>query len=287
VAGSSDIADDAIGSDQISDGAVTTTTIADDAITTPKIVANAITAAKIQAASITVDKLSGDVSESFAFGLYNATATSLSSTLVTFGEFTTPAPDADIKKSGVLQAVFGINASSPSGNFTVGVKVERKSKGATSGTLLGTVVGQGSVAFGARYIEIVGNLMGQFDMFGGLATSQTSPSNVYNVVSVEYQSSTGRTRIIYASNDTIAVTTSVYYNADKWTSSGTWIAYSPLSVSRFGIIGISALTNHTLFQPLSASSTEETYRVRAQTFSLTSGSASMSVGLVGQVHLLR
>ena len=266
---------------------ITAGQISAGAINTDELAANAVTAAKIQAASITVDKLSGDVSESFAFGLYNATATSLSSTLVTFGEFTTPAPDADIKKSGVLQAVFGINATSPSGNFTVGVKVERKSKGATSGTLLGTVVGQGSVAFGARYIEIVGNLMGQFDMFGGLATSQTSPSTVYNVLSVEYQSSTGRTRIIYASNDTIVVTTSVYYNADKWTSSGTWIAYSPLSLTRFGIIGISALTNHTLFQPLSASNTEETYRVRAQTFSLTSGSASMAVGLVGQVHLLR
>jgi len=261
--------------------------IAAGAINTDELAANSVNADKIQAASITVDKLSGDVSESFAFGLYNATATSLSSTLVTFGEFTTPAPDADLKKSGVLQAVFGINATSPSGNFTVGVKVERKSKGATSGTLLGTVAGQGSVAFGARYIEIVGNLMGQFDMFGGLATSQTSPSTVYNVISVEYQSSTGRTRIIYASNDTIAVTTSVYYNADKWTSSGTYIAYSPLSINRFGIIGVTALTNHTLFQPLSASSTEETYRVRAQTFLLTSGSASMSVGLVGQVHLLR
>lgn len=276
-----------ITANEIASNTITAGQIAAGAINTDELAANSVNADKIQVNSITVDKLSGDVSESFAFGLYNATATSLSSTLVTFGEFTTPAPDADLKKSGVLQAVFGINATSPSGNFTVGVKVERKSKGATSGTLLGTVAGQGSVAFGARYIEIVGNLMGQFDMFGGLATSQTSPSTVYNVVSVEYQSSTGRTRIIYASNDTIAVTTSVYYNADKWTSSGTYIAYSPLSLNRFGIIGVTALTNHTLFQPLSASSTEETYRVRAQTFLLTSGSASMSVGLVGQVHLLR
>ncbi len=245
-----------------------------------------LSADRIQADSITVDKLSGDVSESFAFGLYNALATSLSTSKTTFGEFTTPAPDANIKKAAVLHAAFGINASSPSGDFTVGVTVERKSKGVTSGTALGTVVGNGSVAFGARYIEIAGNLLTQIDMYGGIATSQTSPSSIYNVVSIEYQSSTSRTRIIYASNDAISSGT-VYYNADKWTSAGTYLTYSPLSVPRYGIIGVTALTNHILFQPLASSDAEETYRIRAQTFGLTSGSASMTVGIAGQIHLLR
>ena len=265
---------------------ITAGQIATGAINTDELAANAVTAAKIQAASITVDKLSGDVSESFAFGLYNATTTSLSSSMTTFGEFTTPAPDASIKKAAVLHAAFGINASSPSGDFTVGVTVERKSKGTTSGTDLGTVVANGSIAFGARYIEIAGNLLTEIDMYGGIATSQTSPSSVYNVVSIEYQSSTSRTRIIYASNDVISSGT-VYYNADKWTSSGTYLTYSPLSVPRYGIIGVTALTNHILFQPLASSDAEETYRIRAQTFLLTSGSASMSVGIAGQIHLLR
>ena len=250
------------------------------------IVDGTIVANKIKAASITVDKLSGDVSESFAFGLYNALATSLSSSMTTFGEFTTPAPDANLKKAAVLHAAFGINASSPPGDFTVGVTVERKSKGVTSGTALGTVVGNGSVAFGARYIEIAGNLLTQIDMYGGIATSQTSPSSVYNVVSIEYQASTSRTRIIYASSDVISSGT-IYYNADKWTSAGTYLTYSPLSVPRYGIIGVTALTNHILFQPLASSNAEETYRIRAQTFGLTSGSASMTVGIAGQIHLLR
>ncbi len=265
---------------------ITAGQIAAGAINTDELAANAVTAAKIQAASITVDKLSGDVSESFAFGLYNSTTTSLSSSMTTFGEFTTPAPDASIKKAAVLHAAFGINASSPSGDFTVGVSVERKSKGTTSGTALGTVVANGSIAFGARYIEIAGNLLTEIDMYGGIATSQTSPSSVYNVVSIEYQSSTSRTRIIYASNDVISSGT-VYYNADKWTSSGTYLTYSPLSVPRYGIIGVTALTNHILFQPLASSDAEETYRIRAQTFLLTSGSASMTVGIAGQIHLLR
>jgi len=265
---------------------ITAGQIATGAINTDELAANSVTAAKIQAESITVDKLSGDVSEAFSFGLYNATSTSLSSSLTTFGEFTTPAPDASIKKAAVLHATFGINASSPSGNFTVGVAVERKSKGVTSGTALGSVVANGSIAFGARYVEIAGNLLTQIDMYGGIATTQTSPSSVYNVVSIEFQPSTSRTRIIYASNDTIS-SGIIYYNPDKWTSSGTYLTYSPFPVHRYGIIGVTTLTHHILFQPLAKSDAEETYRIRAQTFVLTSGSASMTVGLAGQIHLMR
>jgi hypothetical protein len=250
------------------------------------IVDGTIVADKIQASSITVDKLSGDVSEAFSFGLYNATSTSLSSSMTTFGEFTTPAPDANIKKAAVLHATFGINASSPSGDFSVGVSVQRKSKGVTSGTALGSVVANGSIALGARYIEISGNLLTQIDMYGGIATTQTSPSSVYNIISIEFQSSTSRTRIIYASDDVISSGT-IYYNADKWTSSGTYLTYSPFSVHRYGIIGVNTLTHHVLFQPLAKSNAEETYRIRAQTFVLSSGSASMTVGLAGQIHLMR
>ena len=236
--------------------------------------------------NLQVSNLSGDVSESFAFGLYNATSTTLSSSATTFGQFTTPAPDASLKKSAVLHATFGILASSPSDNFTVGVAVQRKSRGQTSGTELGTVVASGGVAFGARYIEIAGNLLSEIDMYGGIATSQLSPSAVYNVVSIEYQASTSRTRIIYASNQVISSGT-VYYNADKWTASGTWLTYAPFSTPRYGIIGVTALTNHIIFQPLATSDTEETYRIRGQVFGLTSGSASMTVGIAGQIHLLR
>jgi len=168
----------------------------------------------------------------------------------------------------------------------VGVRIERESKGATSGTLLGTVVGNGSVAFGARYIEIAGNIASEIDMYGGIATAQTSPSAVYNVVSVEYQESTDRTRIIYASSDVIS-SGDIYYNADKWTASGTWLTYAPFNEPRYQIIGASTLTNHLVFQPLAASDAVETYRVRALTYLLTSGSASMTVGMAGQIQFLR
>ena len=183
-------------------------------------------------------------------------------------------------------AMMGITASSPSGDFTVGVRVERKSKGETTGTSLGTVVGNGGVAFGARYIEVAGNVMAELDMYGGIATSATSPSAVYNVVSVEYQSGTDRTRIIYASS-TVISSGDIYYNADKWTSSGTWLTYAPFTEPRYGILGITALTNRLIFQPLAASGAEEDYRIRAQHYGLSSGSASMSVGIAGQIQFLR
>jgi hypothetical protein len=315
VAGSSDIANDAIGSDQISDGAVTTTTIADDAITTPKIVANAITANeiasntitasevaagaintdelaansvnadKIQVNSITANKISGDISEVFSFGLYNATSTTLSSSFVTFGEFTTPAPDADISKYATLHAHFGVTPQSPSNAFTVEVDIERKSKGVTTGVSIGAVVASGSFALGARYLEFSGSLLTTIDLFGGISTTQTSATSVYNVVSIEYQPTTNRTKIIYASSDAITVGTTVYYNQDKWTSSGDWITYAAVA-PRYGIIGVTALTHHTIFQPLARSNAEETYRVRAKTHGFSGTSVTMAVGIAGQIQLL-
>jgi len=232
------------------------------------------------------EEIDGAVSEGITFGIYNATSTTLSTSLTTFGTFTTPAPESDVKKRASVMAMMGITASSPSGDFTVGVRIERESKGATSGTLLGTVIANGSIAFGARYIEIAGNIASELDMYGAIATAQTSPSAAYNVVSVEYQESTDRTRIIYSSNDVIS-SGDVYYNADKWTASGTWLTYAPFSEPRYQIIGVTATTNHLVFQPLAASDSVETYRVRAQTFLLTSGSASMTVGMAGQIQFLR
>jgi hypothetical protein len=232
------------------------------------------------------EEIDGAVSEGITFGIYNALSTTLGTSLTTFGSFSTPAPESDVKKRASLMAMMGITASSPSSDFTVGVRVERKSKGETTGTSLGTVVGNGGVAFGARYIEVAGNVMAELDMYGGIATSATSPSAVYNVVSVEYQAGTDRTRIIYSSN-TVISSGDIYYNADKWTSSGTWLTYAPFTEPRYGILGITALTNHLIFQPLAASGAQEDYRIRAQHYGLSSGSASMSVGIAGHIQFLR
>ena len=254
---------------------ISTTQIPDDVITGRTIVVN----------SITANKISGDISEVFSFGLYKPTAVTLSSSATTFGEFTTPAPDADLDKYATLHAHFGITAQSPASAFTVEVSIERKSKGQASGVSLGDVVASGSFALGARYLEFSGNLLTTLDMFGAISTTQTSASSVFNVVSIEYQQSTDRTKIIYSSNTAISVGTTVYYNRDKWTSAGDWITYAAVA-PRYGIIDVTALTHHTLFQPLARSSTEETYRVRAKTFGFSGTSCTMSVGIAGQIQLL-
>lgn len=254
---------------------ISTTQIPDDVITGRTIVVN----------SITANKISGDISEVFSFGLYKPTAVTLSSSATTFGEFTTPAPDADLNKYATLHAHFGITAQSPASAFTVEVSIERNSKGQTSGVSLGNVVASGPFAFGARYLEFSGNLLTTLDMFGAISTTQTSASSVFNVVSIEYQQSTDRTKIIYSSNTAISVGTTVYYNRDKWTSAGDWITYSAVA-PRYGIIDVTALTHHVLFQPLARSSTEETYRVRAKTFGFSGTSCTMSVGIAGQIQLL-
>lgn len=232
------------------------------------------------------EEIDGAVSEAITFGIYNALSTTLSTSLTTFGSFSTPAPESDVKKRALLMAMFTLTANNPSGDFTVGVRVERKSKGATTGTSLGTVVANDGVAQGARYIEVAGNVMAELDMYGGIATSATSPSAVYNVVSVEYQTSTDRTRIIYASS-TVISSGDIYYNADKWTSAGTWLTYAPLSEPRYNVLGITGSANHFMFQPLSASDSEEDYRVRAKYYHLTSGTATMGVGLAGQIQFTR
>ena len=122
-------------------------------------------------------------------------------------------------------------------------------------------------------------------MFGGISTTQTSATSVYNVVSIEYQPTTDRTKIIYASSDAITVGTTVYYNQDKWTSSGDWITYAAVA-PRYGIIGVTTLTHHTIFQPLARSNAEETYRVRAKTHGFSGTSVTMAVGIAGQIQLL-
>ena len=232
------------------------------------------------------EEIDGAVSESVTFGIFNPIPTTLSSSLTTFGSFITPAPESGVKKRASLLAMISITAQNASGDFTVGVRIERKSKGETTGTSLGTVIGNGGVAMGARYLEVAGNVMSEVDMYGGIATSATSPSAVYNVVSVEYQESTDRTRIIYSSS-TVISSGDIYYNADKWTSAGTYLTYAPFTEPRYNVLGINASADHVIFQPLAASSATEEYRIRAQHHVLTSGTVTMGVGMAGQIQYLR
>ena len=260
--------------------------IAAGAINTDELAANAVTAVKIQASSITVDKLSGDVSEVFSFGVYKAPAVSITSSEATFGEFTIPAPDATISKYGMLTATMQFTSNSPTGPYALEVDFERKSTGITSGSSLGSIVGSGSLNSFFYYVEVGGNHLKEVDSFGGIATSQTSPSAIKSPYAVEYQSSTNRTRIIYSDISATLTSGTLYYNADKWTSSGTWLTYAG-SARRYPVADISGnnFVALTLHQPLAKSDGEENYRIRSRTEGFSGTSVSIT-SINGQIQLL-
>jgi len=230
------------------------------------------------------DEIDGDVGESLTFGLYNSSNTTLGTSDVTFGEFEVPAPDQDITKYGTLLAHGGIVTTGSTASFTVKIDVERKSKGETSGDLIGTIVASGSIAAGASYADIAGNHMKEIDLFGGIATTQTSPSAVYNVTSVEYDETNDRTRIVYSKFGAIT-SGDFYYNADRWTSSGSWLNYSAQE-ARYAYPDYSGLMTFMLFQPLAKTNASETYRIRARHHGFSGTSVEMTQGIVGQIQLL-
>ena len=230
------------------------------------------------------DEVDGDVGEALTFGLYNSSNTTLGTSDVTFGEFEVPAPDQGIIKYGTLLAHGGIVTTGSTASFTVKIDVERKSKGATSGNLIGTIVASGGIAAGAAYADIAGNHMKEIDLFGGIATTQTSPSAVYNVTSVQYDQTNDRTRIVYAKFGAIT-SGDLYYNADRWTSSGTWLNYSAQE-ARYAYPDYSGLMTFMLFQPLAKTNASQTYRIRARHHGFSGTSVQMTQGIVGQIQLL-
>lgn len=255
---------------------ITTTQLPDDSVTGRTIVVNSITANKIQ----------GDISEVFSFGVYKAPAVSITSSETTFGEFTIPAPDASISKYAMLTATMQFTSNSPTGPYALEVDFERKSTGITSGTSLGSIVGSGSLNSFFYYVEVGGNHLKDVDSFGGIATSQTSPSAIKSPYAVEYQSSTDRTRIIYSDISATLTSGTLYYNADKWTSSGTWLTYAG-SARRYPVADISGnnFVALTLHQPLAKSDGEEDYRIRSRTQGFSGTSVSIT-SINGQIQLL-
>jgi len=276
----------AVTANEIAANTITAGQIAAGAISTDELAANAVTAAKIQAASITVDKLSGDVSEVFSFGVYKAPAVSITSSEATFGEFTIPAPDSSISKYAMLTATMQFTSNSPTGPYALEVDFERKSTGITSGTSLGSIVGSGSLNSFFYYVEVSGNHLKEVDSFGGIATSQTSPSAIKSPYAVEYRSSTGRTRVIYSDISATLTSGTLYYNADKWTSSGTWLTYAG-SARRYPVADISGnnFVSLTLHQPLAKSDGQEGYRIRSRTQGFSGTSVSIT-SINGQIQLL-
>lgn len=254
-------------------------------ITATEIPDNVITGRTIVVESITANKISGDISEVFSFGVQRTPLT-LTSSEQTFATFDIPAPDADLTKYASLNATMQYTSNSPTVAYAIEVDFERKSKGTTTGTSIGTVVGSGTTSSFFYYVEVSGNVMTQLDSFGGIASSATSPSDIEEVHAVEYIQSTDRTRIHYADVAVRYTSGTIYYNADRWTSSGAWLPYATSS-RRYAIPEISSsnFLSLTIHQPLAKSAEEETYRIRTRHEGFSGTSVSIT-SINGQIELL-
>jgi len=250
-----------------------TTQIPDDVITGRTIVVN----------SITANKISGDISEVFNLSkfVFPFHAVPASPQPDTFTEFVVPAPDIAITKYASLLGKIKYQASSNLDACLLVMEFQRKSAGTTSGVSIGAIVGSGTTGQPyTHYVEVSGNHTKEIDVYGGIATSQTSPSFVGSPSSVEFDGSNNRTRIIYGnpSPSTPTFTSgAIYYNEDRWLSSGTWLG-DAAGAQRFPIpaIGTTSMQTLPLTQALAKSDSQEEYRIRVNALSLSTGTLSLS-----------
>ena len=247
--------------------------------------------------NLQVANLSGDVSEVFNLSVFVYPYHSVpegASNADTFAEFTIPAPDSSLNKYASLNGKVKYIPSTSLDDCILVMQFERKSKGTSSGTLIGGVSGiVGSGTTGSpyqHYVEISGNHTKEIDAYGGIAQSQTSPSNVSKPQAVEYKSATNRTRIIYSGlqQSTPTYTTgSLYYNPDRWISSGSWLD-DAAGAQRYPIPDVGSISTSLtlpLNQPLAKSSAAEDYRVRVNTLGRSSGTLNLS-SIDSQIFLM-
>ena len=218
------------------------------------------------------DEIDGDVSEIVSVGIVTFPAHTVGSSASTFGTFTVPASEDGVKKYGNVSGNLKFTTDSSVDTCILVIDVQRESKGVTSGTEIGAILAYGTITQYYYWVEVSGNKSKEIDGYGGIATSQTSPSDIEKPLSVEYQSSTDRTRIVYTSLSQITTGT-LYYNPDRWTSAGSFLSdgagpYRPMIA---GSLGGSTTATMPINLPLAKSDADEDYRVRVNTILKSSG----------------
>ena len=213
------------------------------------------------------DEIDGDVSEIVSVGIVTFPAHTVGSSASTFGTFTVPASEDGVKKYGNLSGNLKFTTDSNVDTCILIIDVQRESKGVTSGTEIGAIVANGTITQYYYWVEVSGNHAKEIDGYGGIATSQTSPSTIEKPLSVEYKSSTDRTRVVYTSLSQTITTGTLYYNPDRWTSAGSFLsdAAGPYRPMIAGTLGGSTTATMPLNLPLAKSDDDEDYRVRVNT----------------------
>lgn len=232
------------------------------------------------------DEIDGDVSEIVSVGIVTFPAHTVGSSASTFGTFTVPASEDGVKKYGNLSGNLKFTTDSSVDTCILVIDVQRESKGVTSGTEIGAIVANGTITQYYYWVEVSGNHAKEIDGYGGIATTQTSPSTVEKPLSVEYKSSTDRTRVVYTSLSQTITTGTLYYNPDRWTSAGSFLsdAAGPYRPMIAGSLGGSTTATMPINLPLAKSDADEDYRVRVNTILKSSGVVGLNQ-LTAQVIL--
>ncbi len=231
-------------------GTVQTGNIADNAITASQIAADAVTATEINVAnlaaisanmgtitagSISSNLITGDVTEVYPIG--QRYYTDLTSSAVVMGSFSLPAPTNGIAKRNKvdLSVQFRVENAGQTGANTgafIRLEVQKKSKGqnATEVTTssVKVVVEPESIPY-QQIISIAGNQLDKIDLAGGVAANDDAsgtyePASMY---ALYYDAVSDKTFMqISAFQNVFSTGDDLYYDEDKFASSGTWVSPS-------------------------------------------------------------
>jgi len=231
---------DFIAGNLIVDGTIGANQIAADAITANKIDVTNLAAINanmgtITAGSISSNLITGDVTEVYPIG--QRYYTDLTSSAVVMGSFSLPAPTNGIAKRNKvdLSVQFRVENAGQTGVNTgafIKLEVQKKSKGqnATEVTTssVKVVVEAESIQY-QQLISIAGNQLDKIDLAGGVAANDDAsgtyePASMY---AIYYDAVSNKTFMqISAFQNVFSTGDDLYYDEDKFASSGTWVSPS-------------------------------------------------------------
>jgi hypothetical protein len=234
----------------------------DDFVSGDLIIDGTITGDHIQANSIEVNKLTGDVTEIFPLQLRGST---ISTSAVNEQEFSIPAPQLGLSKRqrvSINLDVRWVNTNSTGYVRRVDIDIQKKSKGA-SAVSIGTVTTVTNPIPFNETVYISGNKLDDID-FGGYAADNSSGTGNGSIVELWYDSANDRTYVTISASSTIFSNgETFYFNADGWTSTGTWLATSYTADPSVYVHGNSTiLFSHSMDQTFGRSTTATEFRVR-------------------------
>ena len=258
--------------------------------------------------TIAVNKLTGDVTEVYPIRQYYETT--LTSTLTQMGAFSLPASELSVPKRNKIDvnAVFEItNQNQIQGaQAALSFVIQKKSKGqnATEVSSSGNkvVVESESIQY-QQLISLTGNQIDKIDLVGGVAANDDAsgtyePASIYGLY---YDATANKTFIqVAAYQDVFTTGDDLYYDEDKFASSGTWVSpsltdtiYSPTPIDSdvayvTATTALSGTGKQTIVLPFKMSygrtTTASNYRVMANTSSAQSGVTYKIKRIVGTME---